>query len=128
MSFPSTYLLTITNFNYLINVLRRILISIRTEITDIIESPALDVEIEPIPPIIESSFGKNEEFFLFASVFDANMIDKRLTDKPIQFELSIGNAGNSLDGHNESVKRPQDLESDELGKTNILSYHISQEI
>lgn len=44
------------------------------------------------------------------------MIDKRLTDKPIQFELSIGNSGNSLDGHSDSVRRPQDLESDELGK------------
>lgn len=94
----------------------RILISIRTEITDNIECPASDVEVEIVPPINESAFGKNEEFFLFASIFDANMIDKRLTDKPIQFELSIGNSGNSLDGHSDSVRRPQDLESDELGK------------
>ncbi|CAH0402078.1 unnamed protein product [Chilo suppressalis] len=92
----------------------RVLISIRTEITDNIECPASEVEVEPVPPISEPSFEKNEEFFLFASVFDANMIDKRLVDRPIQFELSIGNAGNSLDGHNESVKRPQDLETDEL--------------
>ncbi|KAI8430628.1 hypothetical protein MSG28_000832 [Choristoneura fumiferana] len=92
----------------------RILISIRTEITDNMECPASDVEVEIVPPITESTFGKNEEFFLFASIFDANMIDKRLTDKPIQFELSIGNSGNSLDGHSDSVRRPQDLESDEL--------------
>lgn len=71
--------------------------------------------MEPIPPITDSSFGKNEEFFLFACMFDANMIDKRLADKPLQFELSIGNAGNSLDGHGDSVKRPQDLEFEELG-------------
>ncbi|XP_068632419.1 otoferlin-like [Battus philenor] len=88
----------------------RVLISIRTEIMDSIDSPASEVEVEPIVPITDSSFEKNEEFFLFASVFDANMIDKRLVDKPLQFELSIGNSGNSLDGHNESVKRPQDLE------------------
>lgn len=30
------------------------------------------------------------------------MIDKKLSDKPVYFELSIGNAGNSIDGHNES--------------------------
>ncbi|CAB3259049.1 unnamed protein product [Arctia plantaginis] len=88
----------------------RILISIRTEIIDSIESPASEVEVEPIPPIVESSFGKNEEFFLFGSLFEANMIDKRLTDKPLQFELSIGNTGNSLDGHHESVKRSSDLD------------------
>ncbi|CAK1588293.1 unnamed protein product [Parnassius mnemosyne] len=94
----------------------RILISIRTEIMDSIECPASEVEVEPIAPINETSFGKNEEFFLFGSIFDANMIDKRLVDKPLQFELSIGNAGNSLDGLNESVKRPHDLdcELDEL--------------
>ncbi|KAH9636494.1 hypothetical protein HF086_002194 [Spodoptera exigua] len=94
----------------------RLLVSIRTEIIDGIECPLSDVEVEPIPPINESSFEKNEEFFLFASIFEANMIDKRLTDKPLQFELSLGNSGNSLDGHNESVKRPHDLdgELDEL--------------
>ncbi|XP_053624309.1 otoferlin-like isoform X2 [Plodia interpunctella] len=88
----------------------RILLSIRTEITDNLECPASEVEVEPITAISEPNFEKNEEFFLFASVFDANMIDKRLTDKPIQFELSIGNAGNTLDGYSESVKRAQDLE------------------
>ncbi|KAL0902706.1 hypothetical protein ABMA27_000522 [Loxostege sticticalis] len=92
----------------------RVLISIRTEIMDTIECPASEVEIEPVPPINESSFEKNEEFFLFASVFDANMIDKRLVNKPLQFELSIGNTGNTLDGHNESLKKPQDLETDEI--------------
>lgn len=33
---------------------------------------------------------------------EASMIDKKLSDKSVYFELSIGNAGNSLDGHNES--------------------------
>ncbi|CAG4962252.1 unnamed protein product [Parnassius apollo] len=92
----------------------RILISIRTEIMDSIEGPASEVEVEPIAPINMSSFEKNEEFFLFGSIFDANMIDKHLVDKPLQFELSVGNAGNSLDGHNESVKRPHDLECEQL--------------
>lgn len=30
------------------------------------------------------------------------MIDRKISDKQVFFELSIGNAGNSIDGHNES--------------------------
>jgi hypothetical protein len=45
------------------------------------------------------------------------MIDKKLGDKPIFFELSIGNAGNTLDGHNETTQEPSDSDSDDnLGK------------
>ncbi|XP_014369899.2 otoferlin-like [Papilio machaon] len=92
----------------------RVLISIRTEIMDSIESPGSDVEVEPIIPITETSFEKNEEFFLFGTVFDANMIDKTLVEKPLQFELSIGNCGNILDGSKESVRRAQDLDVEHL--------------
>lgn len=53
-------------------------------------------------PISESSYAKMEEFFLFSTLMEATMIDRKLSDKPIYFELSIGNAGNSIDGHNES--------------------------
>lgn len=53
-------------------------------------------------PISETSYSKSEEFFLFSTIMEASMIDKKLSDKPVYFELSIGNAGNSLDGHNES--------------------------
>ena len=31
------------------------------------------------------------------------MIDRRIGDKPIKFELSIGNYGNTIDGENVSV-------------------------
>lgn len=27
------------------------------------------------------------------------MIDRRFYDKPVQFEISLGNAGNTIDGH-----------------------------
>ena len=63
-----------------------------------------EVEVEPTAPIAESSYARNDEFFLFATIMDATMIDRRLGDKPLYFEISIGNAGNSLDGHNESSK------------------------
>lgn len=46
---------------------------------------------------------------------DATMIDKRLGDKPLFFELSIGNAGNSLDGHNFSSQEQDMDEDDNLG-------------
>lgn len=110
---------SVTFFIYYHYVLR-ILLSIRTEIAESIECPTTEVEIESIPPVIESSFEKNAEFFLFSTIFDANMIDKRLVDKALQFELSIGNSGNSLDGHNESVRRPQDVDLEENGE--LLKY------
>ncbi|CAG9137570.1 unnamed protein product [Plutella xylostella] len=53
----------------------RVLISIRTEIMDNIECMASDVEVEPALPLTEPAFGKSEEFFLFSSIFDANMIE-----------------------------------------------------
>ena len=42
------------------------------------------------------------------------MIDKRLGEKPIKFEISIGNYGNTMDGRNESVKQKDS--SDEEGE------------
>ncbi|XP_050683960.1 otoferlin-like [Leptidea sinapis] len=88
----------------------RMLISIRTEIIDSFDMPLSVVEVEQVQPINELSFEKHEEFFLFASIFDVNMIDKSFSDKSISFELSIGNAGNSLDGPYTSMRCPQDLE------------------
>jgi hypothetical protein len=69
---------------------------------------------------LQTSYGKNEEFFLFATIIDATMIDKKLGEKPLFFEISIGNAGNSLDGHNETSKDFTGLDNDEnLG---MISY------
>ena len=40
------------------------------------------------------------------------MIDKKMSDKPVQFEISMGNAGNSIDGQMQSApKGPQDPSS-----------------
>lgn len=82
----------------------RLLIAIRTEITDNVEMAPSEVEVEPTVPVNETAYARNEEFFLFATIMDATMIDKKLGDKPMYFEISIGNAGNALDGHNESFK------------------------
>lgn len=48
------------------------------------------------------------------AILDASMIDKKLGEKPIFFELSVGNAGNMIDGHNESSSQ------DDNDKINIL--------
>lgn len=63
--------------------------------------------------LLQTSYGRNEEFFLFASILDASMIDKKLSDRPISFEVSIGNAGNALDGHNETYHDTLESEIDD---------------
>ncbi len=39
---------------------------------------------------------------------DATMIDKKLSDKGIQFEMSMGNAGNTIDGQPAGGKEDSD--------------------
>jgi hypothetical protein len=98
----------------------RLLIAIRTEITDNADiSTDKNVEVEPTYPIQESSYCKNEEFFLFSTIFEASMLDKKLSEKSVHFELSIGNWGNSLDGHNESQSNHYD-DDEELGELFII--------
>uniref|UniRef100_A0A672H7A8 Otoferlin n=1 Tax=Salarias fasciatus TaxID=181472 RepID=A0A672H7A8_SALFA len=46
----------------------------------------------------QSATGKMEEFFLFGSFLEATMIDRKIGDKPITFEITIGNYGNQIDG------------------------------
>lgn len=50
------------------------------------------------------------------TILDASMIDKKLGEKPIFFELSIGNAGNMIDGHNESNSQEEHDKINVLGK------------
>lgn len=38
----------------------------------------------------QSACGRPEQFFVFSSILEATMIDKKLGEKPISFELSIG--------------------------------------
>uniref|UniRef100_A0A670JUU1 Fer-1 like family member 6 n=1 Tax=Podarcis muralis TaxID=64176 RepID=A0A670JUU1_PODMU len=57
-----------------------------------------DVEVEPfdvLPEVHEEQF---EEFLLFGAFFEATMIDRKVGDKPISFEVSVGNFGNVIDG------------------------------
>uniref|UniRef100_A0A4W6EXB8 Otoferlin n=1 Tax=Lates calcarifer TaxID=8187 RepID=A0A4W6EXB8_LATCA len=66
----------------------RLLISLGVEILDP-SSPDItsstEVQVEGVPNISEV-----EEFFLFGSFLEATMIDRKIGDKPISFEVTIG--------------------------------------
>ncbi|XP_012598790.2 fer-1-like protein 6 [Microcebus murinus] len=75
-----------------------------------------EVEVEPfdVPPEIAPE--KQEEFLLFGAFFEATMIDRKIGDKPISFEVSIGNFGNLIDGgsHHGSRKKSAELVEEDL--------------
>ncbi|KAI5932249.1 Fer-1-like protein 6 [Manis javanica] len=76
-----------------------------------------EVEVEPfhVPPEIVPE--KYEEFLLFGAFFEATMIDRKIGDKPISFEVSIGNFGNLIDGgshHGSKKKLAESAEEDIL--------------
>ncbi|XP_031437276.1 otoferlin isoform X3 [Clupea harengus] len=79
----------------------RLLIGVAVEILDT-TSPEImsstEVQTDPVSNISESATGKVDEFFLFGSFLEATMIDRKIGDKPISFEVTIGNYGNQIDG------------------------------
>lgn len=65
----------------------------------------------------QSSYGRNEELFLFSTILEASMMDKKFGEKAAYFELSMGNAGNVIDGHNETYQEYIDSDGeDNLGE------------
>uniref|UniRef100_A0A3Q3K9H7 Otoferlin n=1 Tax=Monopterus albus TaxID=43700 RepID=A0A3Q3K9H7_MONAL len=79
----------------------RLLLSLGVEILDPSSpeiSSSTEVQVEGIPNISEAATGKVEEFFLFGSFLEATMIDRKIGDKPISFEVTIGYYGNEVDG------------------------------
>uniref|UniRef100_G3TSJ9 Otoferlin n=1 Tax=Loxodonta africana TaxID=9785 RepID=G3TSJ9_LOXAF len=84
----------------------RLMLGLAVEILDT-SNPELtsstEVQVEQATPISESCTGKMEEFFLFGAFLEASMVDRKNGDKPITFEVTIGNYGNKVDG----LSRPQ---------------------
>ncbi|XP_053057095.1 otoferlin isoform X3 [Acinonyx jubatus] len=84
----------------------RLMLGLAVEILDT-SNPELtsstEVQVEQATPVSESCTGKLEEFFLFGAFLEASMIDRKNGDKPITFEVTIGNYGNEVDG----LSRPQ---------------------
>uniref|UniRef100_A0A8C4E179 Fer-1 like family member 6 n=1 Tax=Dicentrarchus labrax TaxID=13489 RepID=A0A8C4E179_DICLA len=46
---------------------------------------------------VQLNANNNETFLLFGAVFEATMIDRKIGDKPISFEFSLGESSNPLD-------------------------------
>ncbi|XP_071335505.1 otoferlin isoform X6 [Trachinotus anak] len=97
----------------------RLLLSIAVEILDT-TSPEIisstEVQVESVSNISESATGKIEEFFLFGSFLEATMIDRKIGDKAISFEITIGNYGNQIDGVSKpssAKKKKKDGENEE---------------
>ncbi|KAI5090675.1 otoferlin isoform X12 [Silurus meridionalis] len=108
----------------------RLLISLAVEIldtssTDINISP--EVQVEPITNVSEVSTGKVEEFFLFGSFLEATMIDRKIGDKPINFEVTIGNYGNQIDGVSKPVKKKRKGKGDGDSEESELIHNSSEE-
>ncbi|XP_077442849.1 otoferlin isoform X12 [Stigmatopora argus] len=86
----------------------RLLLSVGVEILDT-TSPEIfsstEVQVDSVSNISESATGKMEEFFLFGAFLEATMIDRKIGDKPITFEITIGNYGNQIDG----ISKPSSL-------------------
>uniref|UniRef100_A0A8C3B5L3 Fer-1 like family member 6 n=1 Tax=Cairina moschata TaxID=8855 RepID=A0A8C3B5L3_CAIMO len=57
-----------------------------------------EVEVEPFDVPSEIYEEKIEDFLLFGTFFEATMIDRKIGDKPITFEVSVGNFGRVTDG------------------------------
>lgn len=81
----------------------RLLLSLRVEV---IEGPPIlvpGVTLEPALPLPEASLGPPAEFLLFGVITDVTMLDKRLVDKPLHLEVSIGCVGDGREGQGEEV-------------------------
>ncbi|MCJ8732714.1 hypothetical protein PDJAM_G00214460 [Pangasius djambal] len=62
------------------------------------KSKAMGAMVLPVDPPEMISDEDKENFLLFGAVFEATMIDRRIGDKHISFEFTIGNFGNFIDG------------------------------
>ena len=57
---------------------------------------------------------------LFAGIHEATMIERKVADKPVTFELSIGNAGNSFDGYQSLRHSSGDESEDDSGQRTAM--------
>ncbi|KAF3845399.1 hypothetical protein F7725_008562 [Dissostichus mawsoni] len=101
----------------------RLLVSLGVEILDP-SSPEItsstDVQLEGVSNISETATGKVEEFFLFGSFLEATMIDRKIGDKPINFELTIGRrrgrrGGDGEEEETDLIHNSSDEEMDDDG-------------
>ncbi|KAI2660505.1 Fer-1-like protein 6 [Labeo rohita] len=75
------------------------------------KSKTIGPEVMPVEPPQKINDEDMETFLLFGCVFEASMIDRRTSDRPISLEFTIGNFGNLIDGAAPppSKKKPEDV-------------------
>ncbi|XP_010185107.1 PREDICTED: otoferlin-like, partial [Mesitornis unicolor] len=86
----------------------RLLMSLAVEILDTSNpeiNSSTEVQVEQATSVADNCTGKMEEFFLFGAFLEATMIDRKIGDKPINFEVTIGNYGNQIDGMTKPILR-----------------------
>uniref|UniRef100_A0A674HJC4 Otoferlin n=1 Tax=Taeniopygia guttata TaxID=59729 RepID=A0A674HJC4_TAEGU len=86
----------------------RLLLGLAVEILDTTNpeiNSSTEVQVEQATAVADSCSGKMEEFFLFGAFLEATMIDRKIGDKPINFEVTIGNYGNQVDGSSKPLLR-----------------------
>ncbi|KAM9710649.1 LOW QUALITY PROTEIN: fer-1-like protein 6 [Menidia menidia] len=76
------------------------------------KAKAAPPEVLPVEPPPGASVDDGGSFLLFGAVLEATMIDRKIGDKPISFEFSLGNYGNVLEaappGSPSPGRRPPD--------------------
>uniref|UniRef100_A0A8C8VKP5 Otoferlin n=1 Tax=Pelusios castaneus TaxID=367368 RepID=A0A8C8VKP5_9SAUR len=109
----------------------RLLLSLAVEILDTSNpeiTSSTDVQVEQATPVTDTCTGKMEEFFLFGAFLEATMIDRKIGDKPINFEVTIGNYGNQIDGTAKpSLKRKKKEGGDTEEEDSELLQHSSED-
>ncbi|KAJ8352748.1 hypothetical protein SKAU_G00242240 [Synaphobranchus kaupii] len=85
---------------------------------------ALGAVVMPVEePPQKISDDDKESFVLFGALFEATMIDRKIGDKPISFEFTVGNYGNFIDGSPQvSACRKRVSESQEPDSTPLLEF------
>lgn len=92
----------------------RLLISIQTEEGESASDEQIsNIDVKGAAPVSDVVGGKEENFQLFCCIYEASMINRKAASKPIQFEMNIGNFGNTFDGKMLSSKDDDDEEDEE---------------
>ncbi|XP_068119730.1 fer-1-like protein 4 [Hyperolius riggenbachi] len=70
---------------------------------------AVTVEVDDILPLPEDALGVKEEFLLFGVLFEVTMMDPAFSNKPVKFEVSMGNYGKTAEVITKKSKKKEKL-------------------
>jgi len=77
----------------------RLLMAVQAEMGESASDASVkQVEVDGTAPISDTAAGKEDNFQLYACIYEASMIERKAGEKNVQFEMTIGNHGNTIDG------------------------------